>query len=101
MGNQQVTEETKVLTLKDLIQSKDSFLGSTIKETLNQEVAKYGDKTFENVKEFATVATTQTETTFPLADNIYYFVKFNGKTKSYFVKRDLEKSPKANNKASK
>jgi len=97
MSNQQ-EKETKALTLKDLIKSKDSFLGSTIKETLNQEVEKYGDKTFDNVKEFANTVTTQTENSYPLADKIYYFVKFNGKTKSYFVKRDLEKSPKTNKK---
>ena len=86
--------EEKVTTFKDLVKSKSSFLGSEIKEIVQNECEKYGDKTFENIKDFQKTINGEKEGTYPIQDKIYYYVNFNAKTKIYFIVRDQEKSPK-------
>lgn len=90
-----MSEEKNVLSFKELVKSKESFLGSEIKEVVNNECEKYGDKTFDNIKDFQAVITGTKEGNYAISDKTYYFVKFNAKNKIYFTMRDLEKSPKA------
>lgn len=92
-------EKQRELRFCDITRTKgkESFYGSTIKETVKNYLEYKKDEASVDVIAFSDLINGKLENTYPISDNVCYFVKYNKSNNSYFVKRDLEKSPKKSN----
>lgn len=91
------------MTIHNMLQNRDSYLGSTIKQVLKEFKTSKGNSNFPEIEMLANTLMSDNGTTYGLSNNVYYHI-MQGKNnngifrdssvKTLYVKRDTKKSPR-------